>query len=273
MNGNGIMAEIRNHLSSGKSSGQVIALGFKPPTVYKVQRALKRKSQGNGRVAAPEGVQPPAVTADNQLRSGLEAENIQLRQQVEDLEGELECVVDTDAELEAKVLSLREQVKALQAEAAVAGQLRQRVKELEGQLEQANHTQAAMRQGAMQWQQRVEAERTTRQRSDAQIATLSQDNQRLQGELAQWQQWGANAQAVIQSLTAEVEGLRPLVVWTGHPCKVCKLPMYGSVEPDVAAKLMQDIGHKACVEKQGSGLAWLLAGGAALYGLSQLSKK
>jgi len=113
MDSNGIMSEIRSHLSSGKSSGEVIGLGFKPPTVYKVQRALKRKSQADGVVSTPGSAQPPATSADNQLLSQLEAENIRLRQEVEAVEGELECVVDSDAELAAQVQTLRERVKAL----------------------------------------------------------------------------------------------------------------------------------------------------------------
>jgi hypothetical protein len=38
---NGIMEDIRNLISQGKSSAEVIALGYKPPTVYKVQRQLR----------------------------------------------------------------------------------------------------------------------------------------------------------------------------------------------------------------------------------------
>jgi len=42
MSNNGIMEEIRSHLAQGKSSAEVIALGFKPPTVYKARRQLRR---------------------------------------------------------------------------------------------------------------------------------------------------------------------------------------------------------------------------------------
>ena len=38
----GIMAEIREHLAKGKSSREVIHLGFAPGTVYKVRRQLTR---------------------------------------------------------------------------------------------------------------------------------------------------------------------------------------------------------------------------------------
>jgi hypothetical protein len=49
---------------------------------------------------------------------------------------------------------------------------------------------------------------------------------------------------------------------------------YGRVvDREAAATLMQDFAHKTCLENQGPGLGWLLAGGAALVGLSQLSKK
>ncbi len=40
-----------------------------------------------------------------------------------------------------------------------------------------------------------------------------------------------------------------------------------------AASLMKEFGHKACLEKQDPGLSWILAGGAAIYGVSQLRKR
>jgi DNA-binding CsgD family transcriptional regulator len=49
MPSNSIMQEIRKLLSQGKSSSEVIALGYKPPTVYKVQRQLRKKGQGNNK--------------------------------------------------------------------------------------------------------------------------------------------------------------------------------------------------------------------------------
>jgi len=127
----------------------------------------------------------------------------------------------------------------------------------------------AIQQDAAQWQGRFAAEQVARQKADAQTTTVRQDNQRLNGEVAEWRQRAAKAQLVFQSVTAEVEELRPLKAWAGHPCMVCKQPMFGSVDREMAARLMKDLGHKACVEQQGSGLGWLLAGGAALYGLSQ----
>lgn len=47
MDTKGIMQEIREHLARGKSSAEVIALGHKPPTVYKVQRQMRKKPPGH----------------------------------------------------------------------------------------------------------------------------------------------------------------------------------------------------------------------------------
>jgi hypothetical protein len=61
----GIMEEIRTLLSQGKSSGEIIALGYKPGSVYKVQRLLRGRGQShlksNGRVQSQAGSKPEAV--------------------------------------------------------------------------------------------------------------------------------------------------------------------------------------------------------------------
>jgi RNA-binding protein YhbY len=272
MTGNGIMEEIRTLLAQGKSSGQVIALGYKPPTVYKVLHQVKRNGEGNGRVSAPGVAQPPATSATDQSRPDLEAENPRLKREVESLEAQLEFVEDDATTTAAELRTLQEKVKALEPEGAAAGQLRQRVKDLEAQLEAASLTQVTMRQDSDQWRQKFAAEQAARQKAEGQTVTLRQDNQRLQGELAQWQQWEPRVRQVCETMHAEMTGLRPLAVWAGHPCQVCKQPMQGSVNRETAAKLMQGFGHQACLEKQGPGLGWLLAGGAALVGLSQLGK-
>ncbi len=49
----GVMEEIRGLLSQGKSSGQIIALGHKPPTVYKVQRQMRKQGTATTPSAAP----------------------------------------------------------------------------------------------------------------------------------------------------------------------------------------------------------------------------
>ena len=42
MDSNGVMEEIRRLLNQGSSSSETIALGYKPSTVYKAQRQLRK---------------------------------------------------------------------------------------------------------------------------------------------------------------------------------------------------------------------------------------
>jgi hypothetical protein len=48
MVGKGIMQEIREHLAQGKSSQEVIALGYAAGSVYKIQQQLRRSSGEKG---------------------------------------------------------------------------------------------------------------------------------------------------------------------------------------------------------------------------------
>ncbi len=59
MPGNSVMQEIRDLLSQGKPSSEVIALGYKPPTVYKVQRQLRKKGQDSNKEPAPQNRPAP----------------------------------------------------------------------------------------------------------------------------------------------------------------------------------------------------------------------
>ena len=49
----GVMQEIRNLLAEGKSSGQLIQMGYAPGTVYKVQRRWRREELGAGQDVDP----------------------------------------------------------------------------------------------------------------------------------------------------------------------------------------------------------------------------
>lgn len=273
----GVMQEIRDMLAQGKSAAEVIALGYKPPTVYKVQRCLNRKGQSDAIALRQTGAPAPASSVDPQVLAALQAKNAELEQWRNRLLDDLAEADQDRFELyeaeersEAEKKSLEDRVKTLETEAAAAGQLRQRVRELEGQLQHASHAQAAMRQGTLQLQGSVHAERASHQITKAQANAVSQENKGLHGKLDEWRQWGANAQSVIQSLTAEIEQLRPLKVWVGHPCAVCRKPLPGIVSREDAAKAMKDFGHKDCLDKQKSGLGKLLLAGGALYGLSRL---
>jgi hypothetical protein len=149
----------------------------------------------------PTVLQPP---------SELMAEDVRFEEESENMEGSLEAAADSTKGFGSQIGTLQERVKALETEASIAGQLSQRIKELELQLEQASHAQVAARQEAAQWEREAEMEQAARRQTEAETATVRREIQHMQGVLAEWEQWGANAQSVVQSLFTEVEGLRPL---------------------------------------------------------------
>ena len=48
----------------------------------------------------------------------------------------------------------------------------------------------------------------------------------------------------------DLEQLRPLDVWTGHPCALCGGALRGVVKPEIAEKLLRDLAHKECLTKR-----------------------
>jgi hypothetical protein len=44
MDTKGVMQQIRDHLAQGKSSQEVIALGYAPGSVYKIQRQMRKRA-------------------------------------------------------------------------------------------------------------------------------------------------------------------------------------------------------------------------------------
>ena len=167
MDTKGIMAQIRQLLAEGKSSSEIIALGYKPYTVYKVQRGLNRKRQGNGTPQAQMMDRVSGVVSSTDPQSELEAENVQLRWQVKDLNDARDEAYFSHLELS----KARGRIHELEAEAAA--ELRQRVRDLEGQLEHAAHTQVAMRQAGIQWRQKFEAEQAARSEAGRKLAVYN----------------------------------------------------------------------------------------------------
>ena len=56
-----------------------------------------------------------------------------------------------------------------------------------------------------------------------------------------------------QQRDQELQRLRPLQVWAGHPCALCREPLRGVVEPEVARELLKDLVHRDCLEEQEEG--------------------
>jgi hypothetical protein len=98
-----IMHRIREHLEQGKSSQEVIALGYAPGSVYKIQRRLRRRSEGREEPAArgTAEAQVPVVNNEVLIRmEGLETENAELRAQMAELRQEVKRVTSLDSQLD-----------------------------------------------------------------------------------------------------------------------------------------------------------------------------
>ena len=78
MNTNGIMEDIRNLLKEGRSSAEVIALGYAPSSVYKAQRQLRKPTDRTDQPVTQVLVTNMASEGWSELRE----ENSKLRQQV-----------------------------------------------------------------------------------------------------------------------------------------------------------------------------------------------
>lgn len=167
MQSDGIMQQIREHLAEGKSSSEVIALGYAPPTVYKVRRHMGRKAQRELRQepdhdpaqdGQPDGEssQEPQERVEGleALLRGKEAEPETVHRQ---LRGTLEAA-------EARVRDLSARVGVLEAERdGWKRQAEWTAQKLEGE------RNAALRESDRLWEQcrQVRAERDrTQQRLD-----------------------------------------------------------------------------------------------------------
>lgn len=292
MASNGIMQGIRDLLSQGQTSSQVIALGNKSSTVYKVQRQLRQKQQRNGTASAQAAVHVlPPHEPELPEESNDESDGdggfldylfgpVKEPTETDRLHGELGQARRRIAELELKtgeVQTLQNQVDTLEAENELISPLIAQVRQLEAELEQANQSQASLRQSIFRWQSGVQKEQSGRQ-ADRQEADRQSEESRSQ--ISHWQQAAQNLKSqldasaqVIAVLHAELQQLEPLKAWSGHRCAVCHLPMSGSVSRELAAELQKGLAHHACLEQQGPGLGKILLAAAAVYGLSQVVKK
>jgi hypothetical protein len=223
------MQEIRNLLSSGRSSSEVITLGYKPPTVYKVQRQLRKKGQHTPIASAPQNEPVPAATTE--------------------AEGETK---------EAGPPSLQEWLKRhgwvdKRAEATTSPQesgmsdSQHQLGPADDQLAENNPLQSELAQAHSHIQE-LEAEV-----KDVQI--LREQIRALQVETHTWQRKAEKALEEADRHLSEahrvIDALMPLNVWVGHPCCVCGKPTDDLVDQETAAKLLERIGHKECLIQAG----------------------
>ncbi len=111
MDGNGVMQDVRELLSQGLAVPEIIAKGYAPSTVYKVQRDLQRKQGGLDQSSRRSGT----AMAQFRYQTQLEAEHLRLKRRVE-------AVEDRIAQAESRAADL--------------GQLRARIEEIEGAIEE-----------------------------------------------------------------------------------------------------------------------------------------
>ena len=142
---------------------------------------------------------------------------------------------------------------AIEPEARTAGELRQEVKELDHKMRKTN---AAMAQEVHHWKVRFEQKEESRQDAEAlaakrssEIDQLKAENQRLSQEV---QEIPGPIWEILQPFKQELEELRLLKVWVGHPCEVCGKPTPGVTNRELAAKLLREggYGHGDCLEKK-----------------------
>jgi DNA repair exonuclease SbcCD ATPase subunit len=103
MDTKGVMQQIREHLAQGKSSQEVIALGYAPGSVYKVQRQLRLSSGDEQQVSAQPAPEPQVSVVDIEALARmqrLETENAQLPTQMAELYQEVERVTSLRYQLD-----------------------------------------------------------------------------------------------------------------------------------------------------------------------------
>jgi hypothetical protein len=156
------MDQIRKLLSQGKSSREIIQLGYAAGTVYKVQRQLRPK-QPTGEEPALVMDETPSISdaEEPEELSAADAEffrclfgPVDESAQASDLRAELDQAQSRIEELEeevSQVQALQERVHTLEAEAKAGEALLQRIRELEHELKSADRTQGAMRQSNLEW--------------------------------------------------------------------------------------------------------------------------
>ena len=57
----------------------------------------------------------------------------------------------------------------------------------------------------------------------------------------------------------ELQLLRPLKVWAGHPCALCGEPLRGVVNRQVAKAILKDLAHKECKDQRDNGRSFPIA--------------
>ena len=112
----GIMEQIRQHVAGGKSSREVIDLGYAPGSVYKAQKQVRRRQATVSDSVAPITIVPAQPMMDEEAVARLD----ELEEETEQLEAIVDELSDQVAwlqSLESGVGILEERIKGLEEEA------------------------------------------------------------------------------------------------------------------------------------------------------------
>jgi predicted RNase H-like nuclease (RuvC/YqgF family) len=137
----GIMEEIREHLARGQSSQEVIALGYAPGSVYKVQRQLRHSSDDQEQAAARTAPEAQVSVVDTEAVAQMErlgTENAEVRTQMAELLQEVERVTSLHSQLDQlqrRLEGLDTKVGESQQEISRYAQEQQRIETLERQVQ------------------------------------------------------------------------------------------------------------------------------------------
>src|SRR5918996_4978920 len=137
----GSMHQIREHLEQGKSSQEVIALGYAPGSVYKIQRQLRRRREGKEEPAARSTAEAQVPVVNNEVlirMERLETENAELRTQMAALLQEVKRVASLHSQLDQlqrRLEKLGTEATQSQQEITRCAQGQQRIETLERQIQ------------------------------------------------------------------------------------------------------------------------------------------
>jgi hypothetical protein len=141
MDTKGVLQQIREYLAQGKSSQEVIALGYAPGSVYKIQRQLRRRSEGKEEPAARSTAEAQVPVVNNEVlirMERLETENAELRTQMAELLQEVKRVASLHSQLDQlqrRLEKLGTEATQSQQEITRCAQGQQRIETLERQIQ------------------------------------------------------------------------------------------------------------------------------------------
>lgn len=268
MDNQGIMAEIRTLLLEGNSPTQIIAMGYKTSSVYKAQQQIIRRPSS---IPYQVPAQTPAQVifannGDPQAWLELREENQNLHQQLQDKEEQTAKLTEVQEELDRA----RDRIQKLEAVAQRGETLKARIAELEPIATSAAEAQNEAKrwqaryfslsaqnvQEVQDWEQKLAAEQEARSEAEGQIVWYEKENARLkeanQELLVRLEQQPDQILQIVREqlrpVNQELEQLRPLKAWAGHPCTECGKPVNGVPSREVAGKILRKgrLVHKGC---------------------------